>query len=91
VHPDADRVIPQPNQERQLAAYRLSDLSAADMERINPDFILEYFEGPAYVEPERFQEDADWIAFVRQLHGDPTYTPHYNVVLRRWSGETSPP
>lgn len=83
VHPDADRVIPQPNQERQLAAYRLSDLSDDEIARINPDFILEYFEGPAYVEPQRISEDASWMAFVRRLHRDPAYTPEYNVVLRR--------
>jgi hypothetical protein len=90
-HPDADRVIPQPNQERQLAAYRLSDLSPGDIDRIDPDFILEYFEGPAYTEPERVLEDANWIAFVRQLHRDASYVPRYNVVLRRWDGETPSP
>lgn len=90
-HPDADRVIPQPGQERQLAAHRLEDLSAADIERINPDYVLEYFEGSAYVESDRILEDQQWVRFLRQRYGDPGYVPVYQVVLTRRDGEQSSP
>lgn len=90
-HPDADRVIPQPGQERQLAAYRLEDLSAADIERIDPDYVLEYFEGSAYVESDRILEDPQWIRFLRQRYGDPGYAPAYQVVLTRRDREQSTP
>lgn len=86
-HPDAERVIPQPGQQRQLAAYRLEDLTPDDIARIDPDFVLEYFEGAAYVEKDRIREDARWISFARQLHGDPAYVPEYQVVLSKWDGE----
>ena len=82
VHPDAERVIPQPDQQRQLAAYRLEDFSAEELRALDPDFVLEYFEGPAYVDRERLLEDAQWITFVRRLRGDAAYVPPYNVALR---------
>lgn len=81
-HPDSEFTVPQPGQARQLAAYRLSDLTAEDVAAMEPDFVLEYFEGPEYVEPERVLDDAGWIAFVRQLHDDRAYVPPYNVRLR---------
>jgi len=81
-HPDSEFTVPQPDQARQLAAYRLSDLSAADITSIDPDYVLEYFEGAEYVEPDRLLEDAHWVAFVRQLHEDRSYAPTYNVRLR---------
>jgi hypothetical protein len=84
-HPDAERVIPQPNQARQLAAYRLEDLGPEYVAALAPDFVLEYFEGPEYFEPDRVFDDLDWIAFVRQLQRDPGYVPRYNVALRRIS------
>ena len=90
-HTDADRVIPQPGQERQLAAYRLEDLTAADIERIDPDYVLEYFEGSAYVEADRLLEDPQWIRFLRQRYGDPGYVPAYQVVLTRRDREPTSP
>ena len=47
MHPEAEFVIPQPDQQRPLAAYRVSDLDDEYLSRINPDYVLEYFEGPA--------------------------------------------
>lgn len=81
-HPDSEFIVPQPGQARQLAAYRLSDLTDDDIASVQPDFILEYFEGPEYVEPANVLDDSNWIAFVRQLHNDPAYVPPYNVRLR---------
>jgi hypothetical protein len=81
-HPDSEFTVPQPDQARQLAAYRLSDLTADDIASINPDFVLEYYEGPAYVDPDRLLDDTQWITFVRQLRDDRLYVPPYNVRLR---------
>jgi hypothetical protein len=82
VHPDAERVIPQPNQQRQLAAYRFEEIPAEEVRALRPDFVLEYFEGPAYVDRRRLLEDRNWVSFVRQLHRDAAYVPPYNVELR---------
>jgi hypothetical protein len=79
-HPDSEFTVPQPG--RQLAAYRLSDLSDEDFAAIAPDFVLEYFEGPEYVQRDRLLADARWIDFVRRLHGDPSYVPSFSVRLR---------
>jgi len=81
-HPESEFIVPQPGQSRQLAAYRLSDLTNEDLDSINPDCVLEYFEGPEFVEPERLLEDPRWIASVREQRGDRTYVPPYNVRLR---------
>ena len=85
MHPDAEHLIPRKNQERQLAAYRLSDLPATLLREQRPDYVLEYFEGPEYVESERATEDADWLRFIRNWQRDPSYVPTYTVVLRRWT------
>jgi len=79
-HPESEFTVPQPG--RQLAAFRLQDLSPDDIAAIDPDFVLEYFEGPEYVERDRLMDDPVWIAAVRQLHGDPSYVPPFNVRLR---------
>jgi hypothetical protein len=89
VHPDAERVIPQPHQQRQRAAYRLEDIPPGERQALRPDYVLEYFEGPAYVDRERLIDDAEWIAFIRRLQGDAAYVPPYNVVLRPL-GEVQP-
>ena len=80
VHPDSEFVIPAPNQQRQLTAYQRSDLDEDDIERLAPDYILEYFEGSRYVEPDRALEDADWIAYQQVGYG-PAYVPEFNVRL----------
>jgi hypothetical protein len=68
-----------------LSAYRLSDIEPEDLQRLRPDFVLEYFEGADYVERERSGEDRAWLAFQRQRRGDATYVPPYVVVLRPYS------
>jgi len=80
-HPDAEFVIPQPNQQRPLPAYELKELGDAIAE-LRPDYILEYFEGPG-ADPERFTDDHDWLTFVRQLRRDPSFVPQYEVRLQR--------
>lgn len=79
-HPDSEFTVPQPG--RQLAAYRLSDLTDEDIAAVNPDYVLEYFEGPESVEPDRLLADRQWIEFSRRLHGDSAYVPQFNLRLR---------
>ncbi len=83
MHPTAEHLIPRANQARQLAAYRLEELPP-EVWDCHPDFVLEYFEGPEYVDPARTTADSAWLRFIRQRMGDPTHVPGYVVVLRRW-------
>ncbi len=89
-HPASEFTIPQPGLQRQLAAYRLSDIEPEYLERLRPDFILEYFEGEDFVERERVREDRAWLEFQRQRRGDATYVPPYVVVLRPYSEVMQP-
>ena len=82
MHPSAEHLIPQANQARQLAAYRLADLPP-DAWNCQPDYVLEYFEGAEYVEPARLTEDWSWLAFFREGADDPQAVPGYVVRLRR--------
>jgi hypothetical protein len=86
MHPDAEFVIPQANQQRPLAAYELGDISPEYLERLRPDYILEYFEGAAYVDRERIAEDPRWIEFWRESHRS-AGLPEYMVILRPYAGE----
>lgn len=81
-HPDSQFVVPQPGQSRQLAAYRLQDLSHEDLARLAPDYVLEYFEGRDYFDAQRVFEDPMWTRFVREQHKDGAYVPPCNVRLR---------
>lgn len=83
MHPDAEHVVPQPHQQRQLPAYRLSDLAPEDVAALRPDFVLEYFEGPQLVDQQRLLEDRLWVALVRAEREDRNYVPEYNVILHR--------
>jgi hypothetical protein len=83
MHPSAEHLIPRKNQERQLAAYRLSELPDGVLAKQRPDFVLEYFEGSEYVQPERTMEDSRFLDFVRKQQQDPNYIPPYTVVLTR--------
>lgn len=85
MHPSAEHLIPRKNQERQLAAYRLSEIPDDLLAEQQPDFVLEYFEGSAYVQPERALEDAVFVDFIRRLQQDANYVPPYTVVLRPWT------
>jgi hypothetical protein len=81
MHADSEFVIPLPDQQRQLAAYRLSDLTAEQIRQWRPDYILEYFEGPEYNEAARRGEDANWVRFWR-ARSQSSELPPYVVVLR---------
>lgn len=80
-HPESEFVIPQPHGGRPTPAYRLEDLPEDYIEKLDPDYLLEYFEGPAYADPSRFGEDPMWLAFQRSRYGS-DYRPDYLVVLR---------
>ncbi len=81
-HPESEFVIAQPYNQRQLVAYRLQDLSADRIERLKPDYILEYFEGKTYIQGEDLHWDSQWLSFQQRRHG-PTWRPQYLVNLRR--------
>lgn len=82
-HPDSEFVIAKPYNERPLAAYRLQEISRDHIERLHPDFLLEYFESPASLVGENLEQDPGWIAFERQRHG-PGWRPTFLVSLRRY-------
>lgn len=82
MHPEAAHLIPRPNQQRQLPAYRLEDVPDNVIQAARPGFILEYYEGPDYVVPERNEADPHWVRFIRELHGDSSYHPPYTVVMQ---------
>ena len=83
MHPDSEHVIPKENLQRRLATYRLKDLDAAFLQRIAPDYILEYFEHPDEFDRSELQDDPAWIAFQRRMHGNPSHVPKFLVRLRR--------
>lgn len=86
LHPESEFVIPKEFQQRQLKAYRLSDLDDEYLSQISPDYILEYYEGADYLEKERLTEDRNWIQFQQRQHG-PQYQPTYNVRLHKYIPE----
>ncbi|MFV0444943.1 MAG: hypothetical protein ACK5Q5_15325 [Planctomycetaceae bacterium] len=84
VHPDSEFVIPQAGQSRPLAAYRWDNLPLSEIEAIQPDYVLEYYEGPNYVDRARLAEDLAWVRFWRQSQQQ-TGTPPYLVNLMPWA------
>jgi hypothetical protein len=87
-HPDSEFVIPQAHNQRHMAAYQLNELTPEDIARNRPDFVLEYFEGAAYVKDQDLTRDRSWLAFERQRHG-PDWQPTGLVQLRRYAAEGS--
>ncbi|QDT89215.1 hypothetical protein [Gimesia algae] len=83
LHPESEFVIPKEFQQRQLKAYRLSELDTDYLNKIAPDYILEYYEGGDYLEKERLMEDPHWLAFMQSQYG-PDYEPSFNVRLRKF-------
>lgn len=89
LHPESEFVIPKEFQQRQLKAYRLSDLEQDYIAEIAPDYILEYYEGADYLEKERFQEDPRWLHYLQNRYGY-DYQPTYNVRLRKINPDSKP-
>ena len=90
LHPESEFVLPKEFQQRQLKAYRLSDLDTDYMEQISPDYILEYYEGKDYLENDRLLEDTRWLEFMRSQYG-PDYQPSFNVRLKKYQEPESLP
>ena len=82
-HPDSEFVIPQAHNQRQLAAYQLSDLSPEQISRVRPDYILQYFESAPYFADQNLEQDSNWMRFQRSRRG-PDWQPRYFVNLRRY-------
>lgn len=87
-HPDSEFVIAQAHNERQLAAYRLDDVPLDRIQRVKPDYVLEYFEGAEFLRGEDLEQDANWVRFQRGRHG-PAWRPSYIVRLRPFTGHGS--
>ncbi|HEY4258562.1 MAG TPA: hypothetical protein VGM98_00320 [Schlesneria sp.] len=85
-HPDSVFVIAKPYNQRQLASYRLQDLTADEIRQLHPDYILEYFEGKQFLEGENLSRDPNWLNFQRRRFG-PNWQPSYLVSLRPYSAE----
>ncbi len=81
MHPESEFVIPLENQQRAMAAYTLDEIPEETLTELQPDYILEYFEGADFVEPERRSEDAGWVNFWQQTERSQGVPP-YVVVLR---------
>lgn len=88
MHPDSEFVIPQPYNQRQLAAYRLAELSPERIEKLRPDYILEYFEGEPFTKDRNLEQDLDWVSYKRRRNQ--SWRPQYLVALRKYSGEGAP-
>ncbi|MDB5342123.1 MAG: hypothetical protein JWP89_500 [Schlesneria sp.] len=88
-HPDSVFVIAKPYNQRQLASYRLQDLTADQIQELHPDYILEYFEGKQFIEGENLSLDSTWLNFQRRRFG-PGWQPSYLVSLRPYSTEKAP-
>jgi hypothetical protein len=89
MHPDSEFVIPLANGERQLAAYTRADLPRGYLAELKPDYVLEYFEGDAFVDPARVREDTDWLRFLGQGR-ILTERPNIQVILRPYQPEETP-
>ena len=81
-HPDSVFVIAKAHNERQLAAYRLQDLTSEQIDQLSPDYILEYFEGKQFIEGVDLKRDQGWLNYQRRKYG-PDWQPSYLVSLRR--------
>lgn len=82
-HPDSAYVIPKPYNQRQLPAYRLTDIDAERIQRLRPDYVVEYFEGATYLDGRDLATDPGWIEFQRRRRG-PEWKPTYLMSLKPW-------
>ncbi|MEZ6067038.1 MAG: hypothetical protein R3B90_15365 [Planctomycetaceae bacterium] len=80
MHPEAEFVIPRPGQERPLPAWQPGDLTPAVVTASDPDYILQYFEGPDFVDESQLGGDPQWVAFWRSRQQQRTLPP-YRVAL----------
>lgn len=88
-HPDSVFVIAKAHNERQLAAYRLQDLTSEQIEQLRPDYILEYFEGKQFIEGIDLRRDQAWLNYQRRKYG-PNWQPSYLVSLQRHVKKDAP-
>ena len=87
-HPDSEFVIAQPFNQRPMAAYRWEEIDQQRIDHLNPDFILEYFEGASFLAGSDLNQDSNWLAFQKRRRG-PDWRPQYLVSLRPYSSKSS--
>ncbi len=89
MHPESEFVIPLAQGKRQLAAYTRADLPPQYLDELQPDYVLEYFEGDAFVDPARVREDPEWLKFLGRGQIT-TKRPKIQVILRPYPTEGTP-
>ena len=87
-HPDSEFVIAQADNQRQLAAYRIENLSPEQIDRLKPDYVLRYFEGQEYVKGQNLIQDPNWIEYQVRKNG-PSWKPQYLLSLQKYVPEKS--
>jgi len=89
MHPGSEFEIPKAHGANQLSAYRVDDLDSSILKELGIDYVLEYFEGPEYIDRSRINEDAAWFQF-RNRYGQAQNQPNIFVNLRRVSAGKTP-
>jgi hypothetical protein len=89
MHPDAEFVIPRAHGELPLRAFRRDEITDDELAALEPDYVLEYFEGPEYVDRKRLDDDRDWITFWRRSTQSPGL-PEFTVVLTPFVADAAP-
>jgi hypothetical protein len=81
MHPESEFVIAQAFNQREMASYRVMDIDPERIRRLNPDYILEYFEGATQLKGENLLRDRSWVEFERRRYG-PGWKPQFLVHLQ---------
>jgi hypothetical protein len=81
-HPDSEFVVPQEGLSQRRAAYRLSDFTEDQLADWAPDYVLEYYASPEYVDQDPLEYDPRMVAYLRLRHDDPAYLPECPIRLR---------
>jgi hypothetical protein len=68
-----------------MMAFRLTELDANEIQALRPNYVLEYFEHPDFVDHSRLSEDRGWVSFLRQHYQNPKYVP--SAMVRLWRFE----
>jgi len=82
-HPGSEFLVPNGGLSQRRAAYRLSDFKDAQINKWNPDYVLEYYAGAEFVDQDPVQFDPRLVSFLRRLYEDPVYVPECPIRLRR--------
>jgi len=82
VHPDSEFAVPQEGLAQRRAAYRLSDFPEDQIADWAPNYVLEYYASPEYVDQHPLEYDPRMVSYLRKRHDDPAYLPECPLRLR---------